>query len=71
MRGDRSYEIAAAAAEQTSFAEFGQDFNRLGTAAYAPAESDCRGRVLACQVLSDGGGLRPDVKVLTGLVWAN
>ena len=29
LRGDRSYEITAAA-EQTSFAEFGQDFNRLG-----------------------------------------
>ncbi|EGI63164.1 hypothetical protein G5I_08472 [Acromyrmex echinatior] len=28
LRGDPSYEITAAA-EQTSFAEFGQDFNRL------------------------------------------
>lgn len=33
LRGDRSYEITAAA-EQTSFAEFGQDFNRSDATAY-------------------------------------
>lgn len=59
MRGDRSYEIAAAA-EQTSFAEFGQDFNRLGAAVYASLERRLKvtaAAVVAREVLSDGGEL--------------
>jgi len=48
LRGDRSYEITAAA-EQTSFAEFGQDFNRSGATGVrvvaTRAGSDYRDRI--------------------------
>lgn len=59
LREDRSYEIAAAA-EQTSFAEFGQDFNRLGAAAYASLARRLKvttAAVVTREVLSDDGGL--------------